>query len=180
MRTVGAISGAVAFSLVATACGGSPRTNGAQLDTHGSSHGALAFSSCIRSHSVPRFPDPDSSGAIPKVSLQQLEVSGSQFEAAQSACASLLGPSKTQVSQTVNGMLAFSHCMRSHGVVNWPDPSTDRDGQAVFDLRGQINPNTARMDAMSGRCAYLLRPVPGQNGTVLCNGVREAGCHHYG
>jgi hypothetical protein len=129
---------------------------------------------------VAQFPDPDSSGAIPKVSLKHLGVSSSRFQAAQSACASLLQPTNTQVQNTVSGMLDFARCMRSHGVHDWPDPTTDSDGQTVFDLHGRINPNSPQMDAKSGRCSHLLHPAPGQNGTVLCNGIGEAGCHHYG
>jgi hypothetical protein len=193
MKAVAAIS-AAGVILLSTACSGSPGSHVAQLGTtttqSGTStntaaasarqNGGLAFSRCMRSHGVSQFPDPDSSGAIPKVSLQQLGVSSSQFQATQSACASLLRPTNTQVQQTLSGMLDFARCMRSHGVRNWPDPGTDSDGQAVFDLRSRINPDTPQMDTKSGRCAHLLHPAPGQDGTVLCDGIGEAGCHHYG
>jgi hypothetical protein len=158
-----------------TGSNGSPHAGGSMR-----SPSALAFSGCIRSHGVPNFPDPDSSGALPKVGPQQLGVSSSQFEAAQIACASLLQPSDAQVLQTLRGMRDFARCMRSHGVPDWPDPTTDSNGQPVFDLRGQIAPDSARIDVKSTICAYLLHPVPGQNGTVLCNGIGEEGCHHYG
>jgi hypothetical protein len=181
-------------ALLATACAGSRGGHVAQLDTTATKsstsagpqaasarqNGGLAFSRCMRSHGVSQFPDPDSSGAIPKVTLQQLGIGGSQFQAAQSACAYLLQSSDTEVRQTLSGMLDFARCMRSHGVDNWPDPTTDSDGQAVFDLHGRINPDTPQMDTKSGRCAHLLHPTPGENGTVLCNGIGEAGCHHYG
>lgn len=50
------------------------------------STGLLAYSSCVRSHGVPNFPDPTSSGGIPKETAQKLGVSQSQLEAAQSDC----------------------------------------------------------------------------------------------
>jgi hypothetical protein len=28
--------------------------------------------------------------------------------------------------------VAYSHCMRSHGVPNWPDPTVDSEGRPVF------------------------------------------------
>jgi hypothetical protein len=181
-------------ALLATACAASPGSHVAQLDTTATKsstsagpqaasarqNGGLAFSRCMRSHGVSQFPDPDSSGAIPKVTLQQLGIGSSQFQAAQSACAYLLLSSDTEVRQTLSGMLDFARCMRSHGVDNWPDPTTDSDGQAVFDLHGRINPDSRQMDTKSGRCAHLLHPAPAENGTVLCNGIGEAGCHHYG
>jgi hypothetical protein len=188
------IAAVVGLALLAAGCAGSPSSHVAQIGTTATQsstsghspagsareNGGLTFSRCMRSHGVSQFPDPDSSGAIPKVTMEQLGVSGSRFQAAQSACAHLLQSTTTQVQQTLSGMLDFARCMRSHGVRNWPDPTTDSTGQAVFDLRGQINPDTPQMDARSGRCSHLLHPAPGQNGTVLCNGIGEAGCHHYG
>jgi hypothetical protein len=181
------------LALLVAACSGSPSSHVAQIgttatqtSTSGNSpasaheNGGLAFSSCMRSHGMSQFPDPDSSGAIPKVTMQQLGVSSSQFQTAQSACAHLLQSTNSQVQQTLSGMLDFARCLRSHGVRNWPDPTTDDTGQAVFDLHGRIDPDTPRMDTKSGRCAHLLHPAPGQDGTVLCNGIGEAGCHHYG
>ena len=187
------IAAVVGLALLAAGCAGSPtshvaqRTTATQSSTSGHStagsareNGGLAFSRCMRSHGVSQFPDPDSSGAIPKVTMQQLGVSSSRFQAAQSGCAHLLRSTTTQVQQTLSGMLDFARCMRSHGVSNWPDPSTDSTGQAVFDLHARINPDTPHMDVKSGRCSHLLHPAPGQDGTVLCNGIGEAGCHHYG
>ena len=46
----------------------------------------LAYSRCMRSHGVPNFPDPGSSGQVPKGSVQQLEVSDARLQAAQEAC----------------------------------------------------------------------------------------------
>jgi hypothetical protein len=172
------------LALLASACsgGGSSAGSAGSSSASGSSSSAsaLAFSRCMRSHGVPNFPDPDSSGALPKITPQQLGVSSSQFQAAQNACVSLLQPSDAQVLQTLSGMRDFARCMRSHGVTDWPDPTTDSSGQPVFDLRGQIAPDSARIDAKSTICAYLLHPSPGQNGTVLCDGIGEEGCHHYG
>jgi hypothetical protein len=188
-----AIIAAAGLALLAAACAGSRGSHVAQLGTtttqsistgrpaaSGRQNGGLAFSHCMRSHGVSQFPDPDSSGAIPKVTLQQLGVGSSQLQAAQSACVSVLQPSNVQVHQTLSGMLDFARCMRSHGVHSWPDPSTGSDGQVVFDLHARINPDTPQMDTKSGLCARLLHPAPGQNGAVLCNGIGEAGCHPYG
>ncbi|HEY2298735.1 MAG TPA: hypothetical protein VGH43_13460 [Jatrophihabitans sp.] len=144
------------------------------------SAGALAFSQCMRSHGVSQFPDPDSDGTLAKVSPQQLGVSSSQFQAAQQACGYLLRSTTTQLQQTLSGMRNFARCMRSQGLQDWPDPTTDSAGQPVFDLHGRINPDSPQADAVSGECSHLLHPAPGQNGTMLCDGIGEAGCHHYG
>ncbi len=59
---------------------------------HGSTSasGLLAFSSCVRSHGVPKFPDPASIGGIPKETAQQLGVNQSKLQAAESDCTHLL------------------------------------------------------------------------------------------
>ena len=141
--------------LLAAACGGSPSSVGSRHSSNAggstnvqstSSQTALAFSSCMRSHGVSQYPDPGTSGELPKVSPQQLGVGGSEFETAKTACAALL-PSNAQptraASQEVLGKLvSFAGCMRSHGVSNWPDPvpvSTQAPAGAppyTFDLEG--------------------------------------------
>jgi hypothetical protein len=160
---------------------GSGQVNGVSSAARSSTPpGSLAFSHCMRSHRVSRFPDPDSSGVLPKVSPQQFGVSSTAFQAAQQACAYLLQPSDAQAQQTLSGMREFARCMRSHGMRNWPDPTSDSTGQPVFDLHGRIAPDSRQVVLVSDICAHLLHSAPGQNGTVLCNGIGEAGCHHYG
>ena len=104
----------------------------------------------MRSHGVPNYPDP-SNGQLPKGGAQAFGVSSSVFSAAQSACHSLLpdaGSFEEQASQCtlagdcppalVQQMMAtdrkFAQCMRSHGVPNWPDPTTGLQGSPEFRL----------------------------------------------
>lgn len=169
------------LAVLLAGCGrGGSSAPGATNAGEAGSASAVAYSRCMRSNGVPTFPDPNSSGTLPKVSPQQLGVSLSRFQQAQGGCAHLLQTSDAQNQQTLSGMLDFARCMRSHGVGNWPDPTLDDPDQPVFDLRGQINPDTPRMDTLSGDCSYLLHPAPGQKGVFLCNGIGEPGCHHYG
>jgi hypothetical protein len=134
------------------ACTGSPTpaTAGGTPGTDGSPS-AVTYSHCMRSHGVPGFPDPASEGTLPKTSAQALGVSSSRFQAAQSACQPEL-PAVTSsqqqarqclqagacpqalVQQMLTADRAFARCMRSHGVPNWPDPTTDSEGRPVFNL----------------------------------------------
>jgi hypothetical protein len=84
----------------------------------------------MRSSGVPNYPDPSSGGELVKESLQQLGVSSSRFQAAQSACAHLLpnggsGPTAARKQQVRAQALRFAQCMRAHGVTNFPDPASD-------------------------------------------------------
>ena len=94
--------GILAVGVPVAACGG-PSTPGvagsttttsttASSSAHGSTGATalLAYSSCVRSHGVPNFPDPTSNEGIPKETAQQLGVSQSQLQAAQSDCTHLL------------------------------------------------------------------------------------------
>jgi hypothetical protein len=184
-HTVAAIIATAVLPLPAAACsGGSPSSAGSgglpRAAASSSAPSAVGYSRCMRSRGVPNFPDPDSSGAVPKVSPQQLGVSSSQLHAARNACAYLLQPTQAQAQQVLSGMWDFARCMRSHGVPNWPDPTMDSNGQSVFDLHSRVAPDSPQIEAKSDQCSHLLHATPGQTGTVLCNGIGEDGCHHYG
>jgi hypothetical protein len=162
----------VAF--LAAACGGS---NGPAVASGGSSspsnsaqQGVLAFSQCMRSHGVPNFPDPVDGDSLPKISVEGLGVSSSQFNAAESACQHLLPtgeisgnsasvercmmggiclPAVTHWLQNVE--LMYAACMRSHGLPSWPDPTTDAQGRVDFDV--SVSWAASPPEPQSGICA---------------------------
>jgi hypothetical protein len=131
----------------------------------------------MRSHGVPKFPDPPSSGEVPKTSAQLLGVSSSQFQAAQRACQHQLpntgGSLAQQAQQCVLGgdcppalvqrMLTsgrrFAVCMRSHGVPNWPDPTIDTGayrGVPFFDLSKEgIDDHSPQISHKMAECGRL-------------------------
>jgi hypothetical protein len=83
----------------------------------------------MRSHGVPNFPDPDSSGQIPKEAVisASRSVGTAQFQAAGNACEHLapagLGPAPAAVTaQDQQYYLRAIACMRSHGFTSMPDP----------------------------------------------------------
>jgi hypothetical protein len=129
------ITATAALALLAAACGGSPSSagSGSSPAAGGSatSPSAVAYSHCMRSHDVPGYPDPNSGNTmrngLPKVGLQQLGVSSSQFQATQSACRHLLPngghAAQSASQQLLSDGLKFARCMRSHGAPNWPDPT---------------------------------------------------------
>jgi hypothetical protein len=152
-RIAVAIIATAGLALLAAACGGPSSTAAGGSPSVGdssSSPSAVSYSACMRSHSVPNYPDP-SDGQLPKGGAQAFGVSSSVFSTAQSACHHLLpdaGSFQEQVSQctlagdcppaVVQKMMAtdrkFAQCMRSHGVPNWPDPTIGLQGSPVFRL----------------------------------------------
>ena len=168
--TAAAIIAAAVLALLAAACSsGSPSSagSGGSPNAGGSadSQRALAYSRCMRSHGVPKYPDPGSSNelpnGLPKVDPQRLGVSSSQYQAAQRACAHLL-PNGGQMTQAqsqrdLRAMLRFARCMRSHGVPNWPDPSNGSAGWGfnLVHVHG-FDPNSPQVDNKMSECARQL------------------------
>ena len=85
------------------------------------------FSSCMRKHGVTNFPDPNGQGVIKFGSGQGLDPNSPTFESARSTCQKLLPnggqPTPAQQAQQQRQLLAFSKCMRSHGIKDFPDPT---------------------------------------------------------
>ncbi len=173
-RTAAAIIATTVLALLAAACGGSPGSHVTQLgsttaksSTSSSAaaaqqNGMLAFSRCMRSHGVPNFPDPNSSGVLPKSQVAQLTASNPQFPAAHRACEHLLPnggqPTQAQVQQAWNDMRNFGRCMRSHGVPNWPDPAatSQQDQRPFFHLPDSIDPNAPQITTKIRACQHVL------------------------
>jgi hypothetical protein len=177
---------ALSLSLLATAvlgvsaCGssGSNPSDGGSTAAQGpdsakASH-ALAFAHCMRSHGVPNFPDPTSSGQVQlqiarspnSTSVNGVEVNGPAFQSAMQACRAYLPngghPSAAKTAQVRAQALAMSRCMRSHGVPNFPDPQFSNGG-AGFGIRlngSGLDPNSPAFQAAQKTCGSILGNAP--------------------
>ena len=73
---VAAVIATASLALLVAACGGSASATGSGGASNAggspSSLSAVGYSHCMRSHGVPNFPDPDSSGQLPKGDAQHL------------------------------------------------------------------------------------------------------------
>jgi hypothetical protein len=164
-RVAAAITVMAAAALLVTACSGSPSSTGSggSPNAGGSATSQLvAYTQCMRSHGVPDYPGPDSSGQMPKItSGQQVGVSDSRLTAAQGACQSLwpYQPlTQAQQRQQLTDDLKFAQCMRSHGVPTFPDP-TSSDGRVEFVIsvsRDGFDPHSPQIIAKAHECQYVL------------------------
>jgi len=155
VRAATATIAAVGMAVLAAACGaGSPSVAGSGSPAgSASARSAVAYSACMRSHGVPDFPDPGSDGQVPKVDPQRLGVSSSVLQAAERACQHLYPTGggafsasslrdcyefgtcpQAMVQRALAAGRKFAQCMRSHGVLNWPDPIVDAQGRPLFDI----------------------------------------------
>jgi hypothetical protein len=85
------------------------------------------FSACMRKHGVPNFPDPNGQGVITIHSGMGVDPNSPAFRSARTVCEKLLPnggqPTPAQIAQQQRQLLAFSACMRAHGIKDFPDPS---------------------------------------------------------
>jgi hypothetical protein len=166
---------AAACSLLAAGCGGgnSPAvaTGSTTTTAGGPSAGAStpatgleAFASCMRSHGVPNFPDPTSSGEIPKPAVVSAfqAVSKSQGHGAQNACNHLVPsgglsgqPVQTITPQDQQDYLRAATCMRSHGFPNFPDPKFQTNSVQV-NIPSSINQNASQFTNAATICTKLI------------------------
>jgi hypothetical protein len=165
-RRVRAAAVMAAAALLATACSGSPSSTGSggspNAGGSANSPSAVGYTSCMRSHGVPDYPDPDSSGQLPKITAaSQVGVSDSRLTAAAGACQALwpYQPlTQAQQRQQLTDDLKFARCMRSHGVPNFPDP-TSSDGGVAFVIsvsRDGFDPHSPQILAKARECQHVL------------------------
>jgi hypothetical protein len=193
-RIAAAVVVAAGLALLAAACGGSAGSHVARLGSttdrnapssstsagaggSASSPSALAYSACMRSHGVRNFPDPTSSGQLPKVGPQQLGVSSSQLQSAQIACRQLLptGVSLQQreseclqnhdcppalVQQMMTADRKLARCLRTHGVPDFPDPVDDGPAGPYFPISrvgiSDAASHTTQFMARLSQCGRLV------------------------
>jgi hypothetical protein len=177
LRRAGMLAVAAGIALAAAACGG---TSTASADTFlgGTYTQSVAFAKCMRSHGVPQFPAPDGQGNFSDSQINSITQGNPQARNAFADCDSLLpnegtGLSVTQLQdmqqQNLRNAVKAAHCMRAHGIEDFPDPdgSTQDSGvnwQPVQSAiqSGRIDTSTpsyeAAYDACSGK--RVGGPIP--------------------
>src|SRR5258708_5931668 len=136
--------------------GASPATGTSQAE------GVTRFSACMRSHGVPKFPDPKpASGGGMNLTIgpsSGIDPRTPQFQAAQKTCQKLLPnggkASPADQAKAQAQLLKFSACMRSHGLANFPDPKISGGGIQMSIGKG-LDPNSPVFQAAQKACQSL-------------------------
>lgn len=140
--------------------GGSSPNTGPSSST-GSSANLLVYAACMRSHGLPDFPDPDSSGGFPMPS--NIDPNSAVYQAAANACKVYAGPglnlSPAREEQLEASALEFAQCMRSHGVPSYPDPKITFSNGGVSESEGApgsgLDANSPTFQAAQKTCQSL-------------------------
>lgn len=142
-----------------TSATGAPPPSGSRGQNYSD---AMAYSECMRTHHLPDFPDPDSRGRL-LVNVHpgsDLLPSSHQYQSANKACRHLLPndgqQTAAQAQQQLAQLLRYSHCMRSHGVQNFPDPTfTNGHASLLFERGGAIDPSAPQFRNAQEACRSL-------------------------
>jgi hypothetical protein len=147
----------------------------------------LAFARCMREHGID-MPDPDTSGGGPGVVTfkaggpgDKLDADAGKFQEANEACKDLMGDagpmnlSPEQQQEMQDQALAFSRCMREHGV-NMPDPNFDGEGHVTMkiDDSSGIDPSDPKFEAAQQACGSAFGPAGAKGGAGLSVGGGKA------
>jgi hypothetical protein len=126
----------------------------------------------MRSHGIPDFPDPQQNGGGISLAIRgskggDLNPRSPQFQAAQQACRAYAptpssnAPPNPRLAQQA---LAFSRCMRSHGVPNFPDPKVSGNTMELGGPAGKgFDPNSPQFQAAQKACQSSLPGAGGGN-----------------
>lgn len=150
----------------------------------------LAFARCMREHGID-MPDPDTSGGGPGVVTfraggaasagTKLDADTSTFAEAHEACKDLMGDagpinmSPQQQQEMQDQALAFSRCMREHGI-NMPDPTFDGGGVMMkIDGDSGFDPSDPKFDEAQRACGSAFGPAGAKGGPGLSVGGGQAG-----
>lgn len=154
LRRAGVLTTAVAgIALLASACGGgsSPAGSSAAAATYKQ---ALAFARCMRSHGEPGWPDPTSQGTFVATGIDD---ASNQAKQAHFACEYLLpndglpAASSANQEQLLRQGLKYAVCMRSHGILNFPDPVRAGDEGVSFPIAG-YDPSSPQFQSANKAC----------------------------
>jgi hypothetical protein len=135
------------------------------------------YSSCMRSHGVPKFPDPKASGGGMSLTIGPgtgVDPNSPQFQAAGKACQKLMpgggkAPSPAMQAKALAQMLKFSACMRAHGLPDFPDPTTSGGGiqLSIGSKKGSgLNPRSPLFQAAQKACQSVMPGPPGGGGST--------------
>jgi hypothetical protein len=169
---------AASIAALIAGCGGGtkPPTTGAQNGDPVKA--AYKFSSCMRQHGVPQFPDPVVVSQPGEqgigIHVTPAETSSPSFKSAQSACQGIMPGSSSTAQSPGDGpareqhMLAFARCVRGHGFSDFPDPTSGGQIRPEMLTSAGINIHQPAFEQAAITC------VPSSGGALSVAQIRQA------
>jgi hypothetical protein len=158
LRMTGLALAAVAvigLSLAACSSGSSVDPSAASGNSSAAaSNGEAEFAQCVRQHGVSDMPDPQNGHFLLPGDVE----SNPNWPSAVQACQHFMpGGQLGGNSGNSSALLAYSHCMQTHGVPQYPDPASN----GAIDMPKSIDPNSPTVQKAEQECKSYL---PGGQG----------------
>lgn len=123
----------------------------------------VKYAQCMRTHSVPNFPDPNSQGQFVSIhgvlNGQKVDFNSSHYVSANKVCEHLLpnGGQATpaEMEALVAQALKYVHCLRAHGIPNMPDPTSSNGNVGISFAHTELSPDSPRLQAAMKTCQSL-------------------------
>jgi hypothetical protein len=160
---IAALAVMAGITLLASGCSGSssgsPDGSPSAASNAAKTSKAVAYANCMHAHGVNISVNSDGGFSSGGGGGSGSGGSSGQNQSAQNACRHLLPnggqPSQAAQAQAVKQALNFTHCMRSHGVPNFPDPVAAGNGGISFpnvnaNVPGFAKANQACQSQMAG------------------------------
>jgi hypothetical protein len=124
----------------------------------------------MRSRGISNFPDPSPRGGFNLRALGP-EAGSPTFLAEQTACAKTQSAGSERparyTGEQEQQIVAKARCIRAHGVPNFPDPRTVRDGMfGEPNLPPGWDPDAPAVVKATKACAHVGIPIPTPDGAV--------------
>lgn len=141
------------------ASSGSSNSSGA---SNSETQQALKYAQCMRSHGVTNFADP-ASGKAQSIGGSGVDTNSPTYQAAASACQKYQptagnGVQGGSTSGAQTAQLKFAKCMRSHGVLNFPEGNGNSGSGPQSLSQYGIDTNSPTFQRANRACSSLLGP----------------------
>ncbi len=161
-RTLGPLAALAMLAVIVAGCSNGSGTAG-KSSTTAAHEKAVKFAGCMRGNGVSAFPDPDGSGTLTIDGV----LNGSSLDPRTPAWRHAIGVCKQfepsgfmgrkRSMQEQKDALEFAHCVRKHGVKDFPDPT--RSGPLINTYRIPSSKRPGGMtilNAAAQKCGDLL------------------------
>lgn len=141
---------ALSCAILLAACGSTSKLHTPGADDHAAKQ---KFATCMRSHGVPNFPDLGTTASYHY--MAQVNQSAPAFESAQKACAKYgnpMAPPAPPSESQMRELVKLAHCMRTHGVPNFPDPTGNNVETHQLIARLGIDPKSPAFGHAAAAC----------------------------
>jgi hypothetical protein len=172
-RIVAVALAAASCAVALTACGSANKPPASRSSSYNAN---LKIADCMRAHRVSNFPDPSASvsgaggggfsiqydvNGSSEIMVNGVSVGGPAYTTAAQTCGLSAGDPVPLSGADREEMVAKAHCIRTHGVPDFPDPKFGGDGGIAFLRPAGYNIQAPAFQQAKKACGSIGIAIPG-------------------